>query len=406
MSFNLSYIIKKRESIFFVLTTFVFLTFTISYALNSISLFLFIPFFFLDKKQRIKEKLFALKKNKTVILFVSFFLVQAIGITYSQDINFAIKRTLVMLPLLFLPAILFVEELDKKKFDKLLCLLKYAIPLTFLFYVIIHCFIDKRAINTFVHFTVTEKIKISQFYLAFIVMVPIVETLRQIQKQQKLVINGLILIIALGILLLLGNKTIVVFLVILSLGILYNLIKTDKKKALIATIAIVLIVLLGSQLTIIKNKMGVFFKTTDFNLETIITKNKYTHTKNTAEHRFLIDYLSIKEIKDALPFGVGTGDFQEALNKEYEKINFKAAIKEGYNNHNQYLSEFLKTGILGGLLFITLIVFLWNTPKSTIGYYFLLFFTLGCLVESYLDRQHGVVIFAFIIPFFIKNEYN
>ncbi|MCL5127260.1 hypothetical protein M4I23_02485 [Algibacter sp. L4_22] len=141
-------------------------------------------------------------------------------------------------------------------------------------------------------------------------------------------------------------------------------------------------------------------------METIITKNSFTQTKNTAEHRVLIDYLAIKEIMATLPFGVGTGDFQEALNKQYNTVNFKVAIKNKFNNHNQYLAEFLKTGVLGGVLFLMLVFTLWKTKKSRMGFYFVLLFSIGCLVESYLDRQHGIVIFACIIPFFLNQNSN
>jgi len=155
---------------------------------------------------------------------------------------------------------------------------------------------------------------------------------------------------------------------------------------------------------VIKNRANVFLKTTDFDIKTIITKNKYTQTKNTAEHRVLIDYLVLNEIVKSLPFGVGTGDYQDILNIQYERINFKVAKINQLNTHNQYLCEFMKTGVLGGLVFILIIFNLWKKSQNHIGFYFVLMFSLGCLVESYLDRQHGVVIFAFIIPFILKID--
>jgi hypothetical protein len=155
------------------------------------------------------------------------------------------------------------------------------------------------------------------------------------------------------------------------------------------------------QTPILKDRFNVFIKTTDLNLATIITKNKYTQTKNTFEHRLLINYLSLKEIGKSLPLGVGTGDFQSALNKQYKTINFKAALKGKLNNHNQYLSEFLKTGFLGGILFLWLLFCLFKKIKTKQFFYpfILTFFSFACVVESYLDRQHGVVIFAVLIPF-------
>ena len=397
-------ILQFRERIFFILLLLVFTTFTISFALNSISVFLFIPFFFLDTRENIKEKWRVIKTNKVVLLYVLFFIAQIIGICYSQNISLAIKRVTVMLPLLFLPAILSVERLKDERFNQLFCFLKYVIPGVFIYFLIIHCFIDGRGVNTFVHFTVKEKLKVSQFYLAFILMVPIFESLRQIIKNRMSLINYIILITTLSIVLLLGNKTILVFLCCLAIGYVCELWTKNKTIAIITIVGLFVFTAAASQIPIIKNRVNVFLKTTDFNIDTIITKNSFTHTKNTAEHRVLIDYLSVQEIVNSFPFGVGTGDYQIALNKQYKKVNFKAALKSEYNTHNQYLSEFLKTGVIGGCLFIILLIALWRLPKKNMGFYFLLFFSLGCLVESYLVRQHGVVIFAFIIPFLIKNE--
>jgi len=405
MNIKLDYIIGRRENIFVALVSLVFLTFIFSYAINNISIYLFIPFFFLDSKEKIQLKLRAIKKNKLVLLYVLFFLAQLIGVFYSEDNTLAIKRTLVMLPLLFLPAILSVEQLPKKTYNKLLRFLKYVIPFIFIFYIVVHYFIDGRALNTFVHFTIKEKLKVSQFYLVFILLLPIIEALRQLQKSQLIIKNSIILILTLGFILLLGNKTSLVFLSFLYLGFAFNLWKTNKKMVVLSLVGACIVTASVLQVPVIKNRVEVFLKTTDHSMETIITKNRFTHTKNTAEHRVLIAYLAIKEIIHSMPFGVGTGDYQEALNKQYKAVNFKAALEgKGYNTHNQYLSEFLKTGVFGGVLFIILMVVLWRTPKNNTSFYFVLFFSLGCLVESYLVRQHGVIILAFFIPFFIKNE--
>jgi len=405
MNIKLDNIIKSREKVFVVLVALVFLTFTVSYALNIISIYLFIPFFFLDTREKIKQKITSVKKNRAVLFSVLFFIAQVIGILYSENMALAIKRSMVMLPLLFLPAILSVEKLEEKTYNKLLSFLKYALPATFLYYILVHCFIDGRSLNTFVHFTIEKKLKVSQFYLLFILMVPIIEALRQIRKSNSVIINSAILVFTLSIVLLLGNKTSLIFLSFLCVGFVFNLWEVNKKQAFLSILSICVLAAIAIQVPIIKNRVHVFLKTTDFSMETIITKNSFTHTKNTAEHRVLIDYLALKEIIKSFPFGVGTGDYQQALSRQYKAVNFKAALKgKGYNTHNQYLSEFLKTGVFGGFLFIIMLLFLWRTPKKRAGFYFLLFFSLGCLVESYLVRQHGVIILVFLIPFFIKNE--
>ena len=402
MNINIAYLIKHREAIFCIIVAIILCSFTISYAVNIIALFLLIPLFFLDTKENVSTKVKAIKKNKAVLLFMLFFLVQCLGYFYSQDKSFALRRIEVMIPLLFAPAIVFSESISQKNIHKLLSFLKYTIIATFVFLFISHIFILKRTVNTFVHFTVEEQLGISQFYLAFIVLLPILISLKAIFEKQQRILNTVLLCISIGILLLLGNKTSLFFMALLWLVyVLLFILRKQNTKALFL-IAIALIgVMAASQTNIVKNRMGVFVKTTDFDLETIITKNKFTESKNTFEHRLLINYLAGKEIIKALPFGVGTGDFQSTLNAQYKAVNFKRGVRGGLNNHNQYLSEFLKTGVLGGFVFLFLLYSLLKKANRKQFFYpvFLSFFIIACGLESYLFRQHGVVIFAFMIPF-------
>ena len=167
-----------------------------------------------------------------------------------------------------------------------------------------------------------------------------------------------------------------------------------------------LLVVLAYNTTGISQKLDVLTKTTDFDIEIIKTKNKVTFTNNTLEHRILINYLALNEIANSFPLGVGIGDYQDVLNKNYQKIRFKSAMKQGYNNHNQYVSEFLKTGLLGGCIFLILLFYLFKSSNINNEYYLilLLLFSVGCFFESYLDRQHGVFIFSFFIPLFYKYD--
>ena len=402
MNINITYLIKYREVIFCIIVALILCSFTLSYAINNIALFLLIPLFFLDTKENIAIKIQAIKKHKISLLYIAFFIVQCIGYFYSQDKSFAVRRIEVMLPLLFVPAIIFTESINIQKINKLLTFLIYAIVITFLLLLLSHLFILKRTISVFVHFTIEKQLGISQFYLAFIVMLPILITIKAIFEKQQRVTNTILLFISIGILLLLGNKTSLLFIGMLGLTYTALLIYRRQVKKALFLIAIALIsVFAASQTNIVKNRLGVFVKTTDFDLETIITKNKYTETKNTFEHRLLINYLAGKEIIKALPFGVGTGDFQEALNTQYKAVNFKRGAKGHLNNHNQYLSEFLKTGVLGGFVFLFLLYSLLKKSNRKQFFYpvFLSFFIIACGFESYLFRQHGVVVFSLIIPF-------
>jgi O-antigen ligase len=406
MNFSLKKIILKRETILMVLITLIFISYIISRAINSITIFLFIGFFFLDSREQIRLKIKKIKKNKLVLTYILFFSIQLIGVLYSKNITFAVRRIEVMLPILFLPAILSTEILNKKQFYKVLEIVKYCVVSIFLYYLFYHLIIDKRGLNTFVLFILNDKLSVSQFYLAFILFIPLLISLKHLIDKKFILINSITFFISLFFLFLLGNITTLLVLLILSSFFLLKIFKVNKKISVLLFFIFLIIGSFAYQLPILKNKINVLVKTTDFNIKTIKTKNKFTVTRNTFEHRLLFNHLALKEIKKAFPFGVGTGDFQQKLDEQYKRVGFKFGMKGNVNNHNQYLEEFLKTGILGGFTFLILIFMLIKKGFSEIYFAFpiILFFALGCLVESYLFRQHGVVIFAFIIPFFIFKK--
>jgi len=397
--------VKTRQIILSTLTLLLLVSFTMSYAISSITTFLFLVFFFVDSKSNIGEKIKKIIKDKIVIAYILFFLVQLMGYFYSENTDIALRRIEVLIPLLFLPAVLSTEPLHQTYIRKVINIIKIFIPLTFLLLLTYHLMILKRDLNTFVNFTITDVIGVSQFYLAFILLIPIITCLKEITLGNKILINTSILLINLGVVFLLGNKTTLLFLTLVGIFFVIKLYKKNKKKSLTILLIFCGALVLASQLSIVQNRIKVILKTTDFNFETIVTKNKYTITKNTVEHRILINYIAINAIKTAMPFGYGTGDYLDALFKGYEELKFKAGIYQKYNTHNQYLEEFLKTGIFGGFVFIYLMVLLLKEVRQNNLYSFIiLFFSFACCFESFLYRQHGVIIFGFIIPFIIYNS--
>ncbi len=404
------YFIKKREIIYIVLLFLAMTSFCFSYAINSISMFLLIGFFFLDTKKKIREKLLCIRRNKLVALYVLFFLTQIIGLIYTDNLDFGIRKVKLLIPCVFIPSVVLTEKVSEYNYNLLFNALKWTVVLIFIGYLSTHLFLDKRSVETFVHFTVQQKIGISQFYLSFIFLIGLYECSRKIFiKKKNKKINTILFFYFFCLLGLMGNRTIL-FLTILFL-IIYVVCKWKKgnfrTKLGVMTFALLLGLSL-CQIDIIGKKIDIFLKTTDFNLETIKTKNRFTITKNTFEHRVLINYLAFQRILNTLPLGVGTGDYKDVIIESYKGIGFKAGIENRYNLHNQYFSEFLKTGLLGGSVFLAIIFCLlknlnWNQEFYV---YLTLTFCMSCFVESYLERQHGVFIFALLLPFFMKYDNN
>ena len=110
---------------------------------------------------------------------------------------------------------------------------------------------------------------------------------------------------------------------------------------------------------------------------------------------------TIEVIKDNLWFGVGTGDCEMSLNKCYLSYGYISLMNR--NPHNQYMQFALRLGVLGFLLFIACLLIPALLAIKQNKYLYLTFialFALSCLTESMLERNKGIVFYAFFNSLF------
>lgn len=107
---------------------------------------------------------------------------------------------------------------------------------------------------------------------------------------------------------------------------------------------------------------------------------------------------TVKVIKEHFWMGVGIGDAHNELMQSYESIGFLHGMNREYNSHNQYLTEILKTGIIGLILFILVLAQQWKEAlqkKEVLQFIFILTSCIFFLTESVLERQMGITFFTF-----------
>ncbi|MCB0482459.1 MAG: O-antigen ligase family protein [Flavobacteriales bacterium] len=121
----------------------------------------------------------------------------------------------------------------------------------------------------------------------------------------------------------------------------------------------------------------------------------------------------IVEKENAYLMGVGNGDGQDKLNEAYAAIGLYTGNPDlndmgylEYNPHNQYVQEYLNTGIIG--LAALLMLFVVGTLRAkTLAFLFfatMFVFGLASLSESVLQRQAGVVLFATMLGIILSNS--
>jgi hypothetical protein len=150
-------------------------------------------------------------------------------------------------------------------------------------------------------------------------------------------------------------------------------------------------------------------------VNTYIDLNKYNHGKDIS-HRSISLRLAAWQtaghiIKRNIWTGVGIGDNEDEMKKQYEKENFKAC-KECLlpNTHNQFIEFTLAFGILGcgTMLFIMVYPLFYSKYRKNLT--FMLFWVvcfMSMLTEAILERQIGVTFmtfFTFYILYSIAPE--
>jgi len=121
------------------------------------------------------------------------------------------------------------------------------------------------------------------------------------------------------------------------------------------------------------------------------------------DNRIPIWKSSIDVIRKNLFLGVGAGDASHQLQKEYLKNGYTDAYYNNLNAHNQYLEVLLGTGLIGFLLFGTILFYMIKrmlSKKDLLFGLFILNILIFFLFESILNRIAGITFFS-LFPFLL-----
>ncbi len=119
---------------------------------------------------------------------------------------------------------------------------------------------------------------------------------------------------------------------------------------------------------------------------------------NSSGERIMIWWYSFEITNDHFVAGVGTGDVKETMMDKYREKQMFNALGLELNAHNQYLQTTLALGIIGLLVLLLNLVLPILYGFDTRYYLYLIFLFLivfNFLFESMLEKQAGVVFYAF-----------
>jgi O-antigen ligase len=127
------------------------------------------------------------------------------------------------------------------------------------------------------------------------------------------------------------------------------------------------------------------------------------------DNRIPIWKSSIDVIKKNLILGVGAGDASHQLQKEYLHNGYTEAYYNNLNAHNQYLEVLIGTGLIGFLIFLSILFFMIKRMllyKNLLFGMFIVNMLIFFLFESILNRIAGVTFFSLFAFLLLHSEGN
>lgn len=356
-------------------------------------------FFLIDGK--FKEKFKSLFAFHTLVLVLIFFL-YLIGVVFSTNMDYAAKDVVLKLPFLLFPLLLFSLKnvFTESRIANVLKVFVVACAITTLVCLVnaICNYARSKDLFVFYYVRLSPYIHPSYFamYLNFAIIVAASFLIKNDFKIAKLAfwgLTGLIFYFSVFVILL-NSKAGMLFLSFIFLtGLIYLL----SRKKYLSTVVILAVSL--TSLYVIKKYFAGITNRVESAVTVVMNTDKIEKTAGDGtSDRILIWQAASELIADNFWVGVGTGDVKDVLLEKYYEKGIALPFTKKLNAHNQFLQTFVALGVLGILallaLFVYPMVFAIKQKKYTYVF-FLLLVLINFLFESMLERQAGVMFFAF-----------
>jgi len=394
----------QREYIYLVLLGLVAITATLGYRINSISMILLALFYVIDRNFLKKIK----RAPKGVLFFyLGYFALHLLGLLYTDNIKEGGDEVSVKLAFLLIPLVVLSEKISKENLYYLFVAFKYWLVAIAIFLIYHKLFVIGGPLFTLPSISLSRLIGIHQAYYSLFFIFSLFFLFYQVNAKKIGVYNGFLQILFFVFFIaVLGARVIFAMALVSAFVFLIQRIINEKGSKRFVLLLIFAIIVYGViQKTNVPEKFARLNKV-EWNLE----KNIYNHqvftfdyddnTSNTLEMRLIKWYCAYEIVKHKPFLGTGTGDYNDELVEQYKKIDFKKGMVFKYNTHNQIIEEFLKFGIFGGaffLLFLGYLIYQSFREKNLLLFYSSLTMIAFFMVESALERQHGVLFFTLFI---------
>lgn len=347
---------------------------------------------------------------KLFLVSVSFFLLLLLSIVYSNDMSYALKKLETSLSLFAYPLVfVLLYNCRKKMHKRIVETLKWVFVVALTFFLastFTYFFLTEPHYtikSTIVHYRTLIDLRIVGYeihaiYLSMYIGVGVIFLVEIISKARgyRKFYNALLLAFLFLFLAILYKRGPVI-----ALGLI-GLVFLVKNKVEIKTGFYLLTLITTFILTLMfipkHNNVNKFNEIVDI-------EGLKSNPNSSTALRLSIYNCGLKQAIKAPIFGYGWGDVKSVLYACYKEENPNLLLNN-YNTHNQFLSMLLATGIVG--LFIFFFYFYYVLKYSDkygnqALFFLLLYFGFNMLSENILEREDGVILFAFFVNLFLFN---
>lgn len=383
-----------RERIFYWLLAFCLISLPFpDYSFNSQAIIAFFVYWLFYNSFSEKKELF-LQNKLPILLLSSLFCVPLLGLIYTNNLEAAIDELRIKLPFLIFPIILLTVRLKDCRPFAMNQFLFGVLAASLLALAKVGYFKINNLGNYFYYSKFSEFLDKHTTYFSLFVVICLLWLLWLFiyRKANKLllIIEGLALFY---IFYLLSVRVSIIALAVGSLIIILSSIVSTWKRILIL---IIVPILLGS----------IYF--TPYFQKRFDPSTTETAQISDMEFREMHWKAVLETINhNNLLIGYGTRSQRDFLYNKYKEYGLTSAYKEGYNAHNQYLEVYLEFGLIGFIIFLSLILYLLWVFKKNEDYFalsILLVFLVYMLTESIFQRHSGIVIFSFLIALYLNKN--
>lgn len=367
----------------------------ISMKLNSVCIvlllvqwFLFVPL--TEKKQNLKLNW------KLISVFVSYFLLFAISVLYSENISEAWKDIESKLSLLLIPlSILGQKQLEVKEKSNLLKLYVWLLVAVGLF-MVGKSFLLIGTISTNQEFSALIGIHAS--YLSLYIAVGLFISIQHILQKNQVALYSIVTLFFTALLLLLAARMVIVA-VFFSFFIWITLVQFNWKRLLAIFVVLVISVITINNIDSVKQRFQEGLQSEEVQFGAV---DDYEPVKTYGGRaiRVAIWKCAMDVVKENWLFGVGAGDVHENLQASYKRNEFQLGWQyNNFNSHNLFIESIIAVGVLGfGLLVFMFYLLLFSAIKtrSMLFFCFTTLFFMFSLIESSFNVQKGIV---FLVAF-------